>query len=105
MHYSVAGFPHALLVWAYETLPSIALKFSTKYDHAIPRMLSWTTADNVKFDDVMSAFTEVDENQVQKLLVDFYILTLFIMYAISITIGGQFTYVNHPSCQNSIYLF
>ncbi|GMN34531.1 hypothetical protein TIFTF001_042071 [Ficus carica] len=62
VHYSVAGFPHALLVWVYETLPSIALKFSTKYDHAILRMLSWTTADNVKFDDVMSAFTTVGEN-------------------------------------------
>ncbi|GMN55713.1 hypothetical protein TIFTF001_024828 [Ficus carica] len=63
VHYSIAGFPHALLVWAYETLPSIALKFSTKYNHAIPRMLSWTTTDNVKFDDVMSAFTQVGENQ------------------------------------------
>jgi hypothetical protein len=91
VHYSVAGFPHALLIWAYETLPSIALKFSTKYEHAIPRMLSWTTKDNVKFDDVMSAFTEVGENQVQKLLVVFYIiLTLFIHYAVSITIGGQY---------------
>ncbi|GMN62600.1 hypothetical protein TIFTF001_031673 [Ficus carica] len=63
VHYSVAGFPHALLVWAYETLPTIALKFSSNYEHAIPRMLSWTTADNVKFDDVMSAFTEVSEKQ------------------------------------------
>ncbi|GMN60031.1 hypothetical protein TIFTF001_029125 [Ficus carica] len=63
VHYSVAGFPHALLVWAYETLPTIATKFSSKYEHAIPRMLSWTTADNVRFDDVMSAFTEVDEKQ------------------------------------------
>ena len=71
VHYSVAGFPHALLVWAYETLPSIALKFSSKYDHAIPRMLSWTTADNVKFDDVMSAFAEVGENQVLNMLVIF----------------------------------
>ncbi|GMN67800.1 hypothetical protein TIFTF001_036859 [Ficus carica] len=64
VHYSVAGFPHASLFWAYETLPSIALKFTTKYDHATPRMLSWTTADNVRFDDVMYAFTEVGENQV-----------------------------------------
>ncbi|GMN21723.1 hypothetical protein TIFTF001_040096 [Ficus carica] len=63
VHYSVAGFPHALLVWAYETLPTIAMNFSSKYEHAIPRMLSWTTADNVRFDDVMSAFTEVGEKQ------------------------------------------
>ncbi|GMN61112.1 hypothetical protein TIFTF001_030200 [Ficus carica] len=63
VHYSIAGFPHVLLVWAYETLPSIAVKFTTKYDQAIPCMLSWTTADNVKFDDVMSAFTAIDENQ------------------------------------------
>ncbi|GMN68939.1 hypothetical protein TIFTF001_037990 [Ficus carica] len=63
VHYSVSGFPHALLVWAYETLPSMALRFTSKYDHAIPRMRSWTTADNVKFDDVMSAFAEVGDNQ------------------------------------------
>ncbi|GMN31349.1 hypothetical protein TIFTF001_050734 [Ficus carica] len=63
VHYSIAGFPHVLLVWTYETLPSIAVKFTTKYDQAIPRMLSWITADNVKFDDVMSAFTAVGENQ------------------------------------------
>ncbi|GMN70094.1 hypothetical protein TIFTF001_039139 [Ficus carica] len=63
VHYSIAGFPHALLIWAYETLPSIASKFTTKYDQATPRMLSWTTADNVKFHDVMSAFTAVGENQ------------------------------------------
>ncbi|GMN64856.1 hypothetical protein TIFTF001_033911 [Ficus carica] len=60
---SIAGFPHALLVWAYETLPSIVAKFTTKYDQAILRMLSWITANNVKFDDVMSAFTVVGENQ------------------------------------------
>ncbi|GMN66677.1 hypothetical protein TIFTF001_035739 [Ficus carica] len=54
---------HALLVWSYETLPSIAAKFTTKYDQAILRILSWITADNVKFDDVMSALTAVGENQ------------------------------------------
>ncbi|GMN39685.1 hypothetical protein TIFTF001_008906 [Ficus carica] len=67
VHYSIAGFSHALLVWAYETLLSIAAKFTTKYDQAIPRMLSWITADNVKFDDVMSAFTAVGENQVDSM--------------------------------------
>ncbi|GMN54038.1 hypothetical protein TIFTF001_023169 [Ficus carica] len=42
---------------AYKTLPSIASKFTTKYDQAIPHMMSWTTTDNVKFDDVLVAFT------------------------------------------------
>ncbi|GMN38294.1 hypothetical protein TIFTF001_007533 [Ficus carica] len=32
VHYNIAGFPHALLVWTYETFPSIASKFTTKYD-------------------------------------------------------------------------
>ncbi|GMN62895.1 hypothetical protein TIFTF001_032030 [Ficus carica] len=63
VHYSIVGFPHALLVWTYETLPSIAAKFTTKYDQAISRMLSWITTDNAKFDDVMSTFTTVGENQ------------------------------------------
>ncbi|GMN51337.1 hypothetical protein TIFTF001_020499 [Ficus carica] len=60
---NIPGYPHALLVWAYETLPLIASKFTTKYDQAIPRMMSWTTADNVKFDDVLVAFTMVGESQ------------------------------------------
>ncbi|GMN62154.1 hypothetical protein TIFTF001_031237 [Ficus carica] len=57
VHYSITSFPHALLIWAYESIPTIAGKFTTKYVEAIPRMLSWTSADNVKFDDVMSALT------------------------------------------------
>ncbi|GMN25234.1 hypothetical protein TIFTF001_043872 [Ficus carica] len=67
VHYSISGFPHALLVWAYETFPSIAAKFTTKYDQVILRMLSWITTNNVKFDDVMSAFTAVGENQVDSM--------------------------------------
>ena len=63
-HYSVAGFPHALLVWAYETIPAIASRFTTNYELAIPRMLSWMTADNVRFDEVMLALTAVGEAQV-----------------------------------------
>ncbi|GMN39674.1 hypothetical protein TIFTF001_008909 [Ficus carica] len=65
VHYSILGFPHALLVWSYETLPSIVSKFTTKYDQAIPRMMSWTTADNVMFDDVFAAFTTVGESQLK----------------------------------------
>ncbi|GMN67130.1 hypothetical protein TIFTF001_036194 [Ficus carica] len=64
VHYSISRFSHALLVWAYETLLSIASKFTTKYDQAIPRMMSWTTTGNVKFDDVLAAFTSVGESQV-----------------------------------------
>ncbi|GMN67358.1 hypothetical protein TIFTF001_036419 [Ficus carica] len=65
VHYSLLGFPHALLVWAYETLPLIASKFTTKYEQAIPRMMSWTTAENVKFDDVVTAFTTVGESKLK----------------------------------------
>ncbi|GMN69282.1 hypothetical protein TIFTF001_038329 [Ficus carica] len=54
-------FPWGMLSWEatrtaiYTT--SIASKFTTKYDQAIPRMMSWTTADNVMFDDIFAAFT------------------------------------------------
>ncbi|GMN49494.1 hypothetical protein TIFTF001_018656 [Ficus carica] len=61
--YSVAGFPQALLVWAYETSPVIASKFTINYEHALPRMMSWTTADNVRFDDVLAAFATVGESK------------------------------------------
>ena len=67
VHYSVAGFPHALLVWAYESIPTIAAKFTTNYEPAVPRMISWVTADNVKFDEVMWAFTAVGDEQVSTL--------------------------------------
>ncbi|GMN47409.1 hypothetical protein TIFTF001_016585 [Ficus carica] len=63
VHYSLPGFPHALLVWAYETIPSITTKFTTKYEPAIPRMTSWTTAKNVKFNDVVAAFTTLGEDE------------------------------------------
>ncbi|GMN67345.1 hypothetical protein TIFTF001_039342 [Ficus carica] len=65
VHYSIPGFPHALLVWAYETLPSIASKFTTKYDQAIPRMMSGTTADNMMFNDVLTAFTTFGKSQLK----------------------------------------
>ena len=64
VHYSIAGFPHALLVWAYESIPSIASKFTADYEQAMPRMLSWIMADNVKFDEVVWAFTAVGEDKV-----------------------------------------
>ncbi|GMN66774.1 hypothetical protein TIFTF001_035838 [Ficus carica] len=38
-------------------------KFTTKYEQAIPRMMSWTTVENVKFDDVVTAFTTVGESE------------------------------------------
>ncbi|GMN66769.1 hypothetical protein TIFTF001_035836 [Ficus carica] len=63
MHYSIACFPHALLVWAYENIPTIAGKFTTKHIEANPHMLSWTSMDNMKFDAVMSALTAIREKQ------------------------------------------
>ncbi|GMN48396.1 hypothetical protein TIFTF001_017573 [Ficus carica] len=57
VHYSITGFSHALLVWAFESILTIASKFMTKHVEANPRMLSWTSADNVKFDAVMLAST------------------------------------------------
>ena len=84
VHYSIAGFPHALLVWAYETFPSIASKFATKYDQAILRMLSWITVDNVKFNDAMWAFTVVVENQV-----------IYLSKSCQLQIFGRHLYVDH----------
>ncbi|GMN64657.1 hypothetical protein TIFTF001_033731 [Ficus carica] len=63
VHYSIAGFPHDLLIWAYESILTIAGKFTTKYVEANPHLLSWTSVDNVKFDAVMSALIAVGEKQ------------------------------------------
>ncbi|GMN29006.1 hypothetical protein TIFTF001_049489 [Ficus carica] len=61
VHYSITGFHHTLLVWAYESIPTIAGKFMTKHVEANSRMLSWTSTDNMKFDCVMLALTTVGE--------------------------------------------
>ncbi|GMN60165.1 hypothetical protein TIFTF001_029249 [Ficus carica] len=49
------------LQYAYESIPTIAGKFTTKHVEANPHMLSWTSADNVKFDAVMSTLIVVSE--------------------------------------------
>ncbi|GMN48582.1 hypothetical protein TIFTF001_017742 [Ficus carica] len=46
-------------------IPTIVGKFKTKYVEANPHMLSQTSADNVKFDALMSALTTVGEKQSQ----------------------------------------
>ena len=94
VHYSLPGFPHALLVWAYETIPSIATNFTTKYEPAIPRMTSWTTAENVKFNDVVAAFTTLGEDEVIFSFYLFYIF-LFCIFLLCISIGGHQHY-DHP---------
>ncbi|GMN51381.1 hypothetical protein TIFTF001_020524 [Ficus carica] len=63
VHYSITGFPHALLIWAYESILTIVGKFTTKHIEANLHMLSWTSTDNVKFDAAMSALTAVGEKQ------------------------------------------
>ncbi|GMN68129.1 hypothetical protein TIFTF001_037203 [Ficus carica] len=65
-------FPWGILSWeatraaiCHVTLPSIASKFTIKYEQAIPRMRSWTTVKNVKFDDVVAAFATDGESQLR----------------------------------------
>ena len=61
VYYSIADFPYALLVWAYESIPTITGKFTTKHVEANPCMMSWTSANNVKFNVVMSTLTTIGE--------------------------------------------
>ncbi|GMN74592.1 hypothetical protein TIFTF001_055822 [Ficus carica] len=68
--YSISGFPHALLVWVYETIPAISSKFTSKYEKAIPRMLSWTTAVNVSYDHtVITVMTARGHNRYDHLVI------------------------------------
>ncbi|GMN65759.1 hypothetical protein TIFTF001_034838 [Ficus carica] len=63
------AFPWGLLSWeatrAAIEHTAIAGKFTTKHVEANPRMLSWTSTDNVKLDAVMSALTTVGEKHQQ----------------------------------------
>ncbi|GMN54168.1 hypothetical protein TIFTF001_023302 [Ficus carica] len=62
VYYSITGFPHALLIWACGSIPTIAGEFTTKHIEANLSLLSWTSTDNVKFDAVMSALTVVERD-------------------------------------------
>ncbi|KAL2472236.1 Ulp1 protease family protein [Abeliophyllum distichum] len=39
--YSLHGFPLAIMIWAFEAIPSLEKKFAKKYVDGIPRMLAW----------------------------------------------------------------
>ncbi|KAL4014344.1 hypothetical protein IC575_026546 [Cucumis melo] len=47
--YTINGFPHALQVWAYESIPTIiGCGVDKVNDHAIPRMLRWVCQQSPK---------------------------------------------------------
>ncbi|CAA3022060.1 Hypothetical predicted protein [Olea europaea subsp. europaea] len=39
--YSLHGFPLAIMIWAFEAIPTLGMKFGMKYPDVIPRMLAW----------------------------------------------------------------
>ncbi|CAA2985301.1 Hypothetical predicted protein [Olea europaea subsp. europaea] len=39
--YSLHGFPLAIMIWAFEAIPTLGMKFGMKYPDVIPRMVAW----------------------------------------------------------------
>ncbi|KAL6560687.1 hypothetical protein OROGR_004246 [Orobanche gracilis] len=39
--YTLHGFPLALMVWAFEAIPTLGNKFATKHGNGIPRIIAW----------------------------------------------------------------
>ncbi|CAA3026453.1 Hypothetical predicted protein [Olea europaea subsp. europaea] len=39
--YSLYGFPLIIMIWAFEAIPTLGMKFVTKYPDVIPRMIAW----------------------------------------------------------------
>ncbi|CAA3029104.1 Hypothetical predicted protein [Olea europaea subsp. europaea] len=39
--YSLHDFPLAIMIWAFEAIPTLGIKFATKYPDVIPRMVAW----------------------------------------------------------------
>ncbi|CAA2969952.1 Hypothetical predicted protein [Olea europaea subsp. europaea] len=39
--YSLHGFPLAIMIWAFEAIPTLGRKFGVKYPDVIPRMVAW----------------------------------------------------------------
>ena len=52
MRYTLIGFPHSLMVWAFENIPGIRGSFAKALGEKIPRMLSWASVDSVMFGQV-----------------------------------------------------
>ncbi|KAL4017724.1 hypothetical protein IC575_021288 [Cucumis melo] len=55
--YTINGFPHALQVWAYESIPTIiGCGVDKVNDHAIPRMLRWVCQQSPKSQTISQVF-------------------------------------------------
>ncbi|KAL0545995.1 hypothetical protein IC582_015899 [Cucumis melo] len=55
--YTINGFPHALQVWAYESIPTIiGCGVNKVNDHAIPRMLRWVCQQSPKSQTISQVF-------------------------------------------------
>ena len=52
MRYTLIGFLHSLMVWAFENIPRIRESFSKALGEKIPRMLSWASIHSVIFGQV-----------------------------------------------------
>ena len=49
IQYTLIGFPHSMMVWAFENIPGIRGPFVKALGEKIPRMLSWASVDSVMF--------------------------------------------------------
>ncbi|KAL4012058.1 hypothetical protein IC575_029133 [Cucumis melo] len=55
--YTINGFPHALQVWAYESIPTIiGCGVDKVNDHAVPRMLRWVCQQSPKSQTISQVF-------------------------------------------------
>ncbi|KAL0558960.1 hypothetical protein IC582_003549 [Cucumis melo] len=105
--YTINGFPHALQVWAYESIPTIiGCGVDKVNDHAIPRMLRWVCQQSPKsqtisqvFDSPMFIIKAViemtpEEEQLRRWLSDEHLDALFLFIRLKIKAAGI------PSSQN-----
>ena len=52
MRYILIGFPHSLMVWAFENIPGIRGSFAKTLSENTPRMLLWASVGSVMFGQV-----------------------------------------------------
>ncbi|CAA2935326.1 Hypothetical predicted protein [Olea europaea subsp. europaea] len=62
--YSLHGFPLAIMIWAFEAIPTLGMKFATKYPDVIPRMVAWEMPKRLAFAviDIVLKLKELEVN-------------------------------------------
>ena len=94
MRYTLIGFPHSLLVWAFESIPGIRGSFASGLGENIPRMLSWSSEESVMFVQVKQILIGTKDDEVRLSTtfdINLFLLMMTVYYMLR-SLSGHFNY-------------